>query len=93
MLYATALPMLNATLLPNQIRKKMVEIMTQEASTSDYKELVNKFIAGSIGQDITKATKGIYPMQVRCRRGWRARWLSFAASMTWVGKGGASDLL
>lgn len=49
-----------------QIRKKMVEIMTQEASTSDFKELVNKFIAGSIGQDVTKATKGIYPMQVMC---------------------------
>lgn len=61
----SALSPLSPHLCDPQIRKKMVEIMTQEASTSDFKELVNKFIAGSIGQDITKATKGVYPMQVR----------------------------
>ncbi|KNC80424.1 40S ribosomal protein S3a [Sphaeroforma arctica JP610] len=45
------------------IRKKMVEIMTTESLTSDFRELVNKFIAGSMGSDITKATNGIYPLQ------------------------------
>lgn len=44
------------------IRKKMVEIMSRESSSSDFKELVNKFIAGSIGQDISKVTQSIYPM-------------------------------
>ena len=32
-----------------QIRKKMVEIMTREASSCDLKELVGKFIPESIG--------------------------------------------
>jgi len=32
-----------------QIRKKMVEIMTREASSCDLKELVSKFIPESIG--------------------------------------------
>ena len=32
-----------------QIRKKMVEIMTREASSCDLKELVGKFIPEAIG--------------------------------------------
>ena len=33
-----------------QIRKKMVEIMTREASSCDLKELVGKFIPEAIGE-------------------------------------------
>ena len=45
------------------IRKKMVEIMEAEASKSDLKELVKKFIPEAIGRDIEKACQGIYPLQ------------------------------
>lgn len=45
------------------IRRKMVEIMTKEASTSELKELVQKFILEAIGNQIEKACKGIYPLQ------------------------------
>lgn len=46
-----------------QIRKKMVEIMTREASSCDLKELVSKFIPEAIGRDIEKATTSIFPLQ------------------------------
>eukprot|EP00891_Asterochloris_glomerata_P000240 jgi/Astpho2/240/Aster-02139 len=46
-----------------QIRRKMVEIMTREASSCDLKELVGKFIPEAIGKDIEKACQGIYPLQ------------------------------
>jgi len=46
-----------------QIRKKMMEIMAKEASSSDFRELSNKFIAGSIGRDITKAAQSVYPLK------------------------------
>jgi len=45
------------------IRKKMVDIMTREASTADLNELVTKFIPETIGREIEKATEGIYPLQ------------------------------
>lgn len=45
------------------IRKKMMDIMTREASTSDLKELVQKFIPESIGKEIEKACQTIYPLQ------------------------------
>jgi small subunit ribosomal protein S3Ae len=45
------------------IRKKMVEIMTREASTVDLNELVAKLIPESIGREIEKATEGVYPLQ------------------------------
>ncbi|KAJ3275639.1 ribosomal 40S subunit protein S1B [Terramyces sp. JEL0728] len=45
------------------IRKKMFEIIQKEASTSDLKELVQKFVAEVIGTDITKSCQGIYPLQ------------------------------
>eukprot|EP00775_Hariotina_reticulata_P002662 gene2662-2962_t len=45
------------------IRKKMVEIMSREASSCDLKELVAKFIPEAIGKDIEKACQGIYPLQ------------------------------
>ena len=35
-----------------QIRRKMVEIMTREASSCDLKELVGKFIPEAIGEDL-----------------------------------------
>merc|ERR1712055_46398 len=44
------------------IRKKMVDIMTREVSSSDLKEVVNKLIPDSIGKDIEKACQGIYPL-------------------------------
>lgn len=46
-----------------QIRKKMVDIMTREATTVDLKELVNKFIPELIGKQIERDCQGIYPLQ------------------------------
>jgi len=46
-----------------QIRKKMFDIMTQQAATCDLKELVQKFVPESIGREIEKACQGIYPLQ------------------------------
>jgi len=53
-----------------QIRKKMFEIMNQEASSCDLKDLVAKFIVTSpnqsqdtIGHRIEKVCQGIYPLQ------------------------------
>ncbi|GLT54343.1 hypothetical protein SLA2020_275480 [Shorea laevis] len=46
-----------------QIRRKMREIMINQASSCDLKELVRKFIPESIGKEIEKATTGIYPLQ------------------------------
>jgi small subunit ribosomal protein S3Ae len=45
------------------LRKKMVEIIQREASTSDLNGLVAKFITESIGKEIEKATQAIYPLQ------------------------------
>lgn len=46
-----------------QIRKKMVEIMTEEATKCDLRELVHKFIPAMIGKEIEKACHGIFPLQ------------------------------
>lgn len=46
-----------------QIRKKMVDIMTNEASKCDLKDLVAKFIPETIGKDIEKDCAGIFPLQ------------------------------
>eukprot|EP00743_Colponemidia_sp_Colp-15_P000066 GILK01000079.1.p1 GENE.GILK01000079.1~~GILK01000079.1.p1 ORF type:complete len:286 (-),score=45.07 GILK01000079.1:55-846(-) len=45
------------------IRKKMMDIMRTEAEKCDLKELVLKFIPESIGKEIEKACRGIYPLQ------------------------------
>lgn len=45
------------------IRRKMVEIMTREATSCDLKELVGKFIPEAIGKAIEQACQGIYPLQ------------------------------
>jgi len=45
------------------IRKKMVEIMTREASSGELKDLVSKFIPEVIGKEIEKSTQAIYPLQ------------------------------
>jgi len=45
------------------IRKKMVEIMTRDIAGSELKEIVNKLIPNSIGQEIEKVCRGIYPLQ------------------------------
>ncbi|KAK4687740.1 small subunit ribosomal protein S3Ae, partial [Tremellales sp. Uapishka_1] len=45
-----------------EIRQKMFEIMKREAEGSDLKELVQKFVPESIGREIEKASKGIYPL-------------------------------
>jgi small subunit ribosomal protein S3Ae len=47
----------------HQIRKKMMDIMTKEASSSDLKELVGKFIPEMLGKQIEKECQGIYPLQ------------------------------
>jgi len=46
-----------------QIRKKMMDIITREATTVDLKDLVNKFIPEAIGKQIERETQGIYPLQ------------------------------
>jgi small subunit ribosomal protein S3Ae len=46
-----------------EIRKKMFEIMTKEATTCDLKELVQKFMPEVIGREIEKHCQGIYPLQ------------------------------
>ncbi|KOM33261.1 hypothetical protein LR48_Vigan01g281700 [Vigna angularis] len=45
------------------IRRKMREIMTNQAISCDLKELVRKFIPEIIGKEIEKATSSIYPLQ------------------------------
>jgi small subunit ribosomal protein S3Ae len=46
-----------------QIRKKMMDIMTREATSCDLKDLVVKFIPESIGKEIESECQGIYPLQ------------------------------
>nr|GMD71425.1 40S ribosomal protein S3a-like [Ipomoea batatas] len=46
-----------------QIRRKMREIMVNQAQSCDLKDLVLKFIPESIGREIEKATSSIYPLQ------------------------------
>lgn len=46
-----------------QIRKKMAEIMTREASTVTLNQLVAKLIPDVISDEILKSTKGIFPLQ------------------------------
>jgi len=45
------------------IRKRMVDIITREASAVDLNDLVIKFIPEVIGKEIEKAAEGIYPLQ------------------------------
>lgn len=45
-----------------KIRKKMVDVMTKEVSTSDLKEVVNKLIPDTISKDIEKAASRVYPL-------------------------------
>jgi len=44
------------------IRKKMVDVMTREASTASLNELVAKFIPESISNQIVKETQMIFPL-------------------------------
>uniref|UniRef100_A0A6B2LFD2 Small ribosomal subunit protein eS1 n=1 Tax=Arcella intermedia TaxID=1963864 RepID=A0A6B2LFD2_9EUKA len=46
-----------------QIRKKMVDIMKDEATSGDLKNLFEKFISESIAKRIEKECQGIYPLQ------------------------------
>ena len=46
-----------------KIRRKMVEIMTQEASKVQLRELVKKLIPESIGKEIEKQAQGIFPLK------------------------------
>jgi len=46
-----------------QIRKKMFDIMTREATTCELKDLVVKFIPNGIGKQIERECHGIYPLQ------------------------------
>ena len=45
------------------VRRKMCDIMSEEASKADLKELVLKLIPDSIATDISKACQSIFPMQ------------------------------
>merc|ERR1712196_109840 len=46
-----------------KIRRKMVEIMTKEASTVQLRDLVKKLIPEVIGKEIEKQTQGIFPLK------------------------------
>jgi len=46
-----------------RIRKKMIEIMTNEAGKVQLRELVKKLIPESIGKEIEKYTQGIFPLK------------------------------
>mmetsp|Transcript_32095 Transcript_32095/g.43955 ORF Transcript_32095/g.43955 Transcript_32095/m.43955 type:complete len:257 (+) Transcript_32095:71-841(+) len=46
-----------------QIRKKMFEIIRNEVSSSNIKDLVAKFIPDTIGRQIEKECNGIFPLQ------------------------------
>lgn len=46
-----------------RIRKRMVETMQREASTVTLKDLVKKLIPESIGKEIEKSCKSIFPLQ------------------------------
>lgn len=46
-----------------QIRKKMMDIITREATTVELKDLVVKFIPEAIGKQIENECQGIYPLQ------------------------------
>jgi len=46
-----------------RIRKKMVEIMTEEASKVPLRDLVKKLIAESMNKEIEKRTQGIFPLK------------------------------
>merc|ERR1711902_471352 len=43
-------------------RKKMVDIIQREVSSTDLKDVVAKLIPDSIASDIAKACQGIYPL-------------------------------
>merc|ERR1719232_1268286 len=45
-----------------RIRKKMVEVMVNEAGKVMLRDLVKKLIPESIGKEIEKQTQGIYPL-------------------------------
>merc|ERR1712061_278395 len=46
-----------------KIRKKMTDIMTNEAGKVQLRELVKKLILESIGKEIEKQTQGIFPLK------------------------------
>merc|ERR1719413_284998 len=46
-----------------KIRKKMVDIMANEAGTVQLRDLVKKLIPESIGKEIEKRTQGIFPLK------------------------------
>merc|ERR1712226_1773049 len=46
-----------------KIRRKMTEIMTNEAGKVQLRDLVKKLIPESIGKEITKQTQGIFPLK------------------------------
>ena len=46
-----------------KIRRKMIEIMTNETSKVPLRELVKKLIPEAIGKEIDKQTQGIFPLQ------------------------------
>jgi len=51
-----------------KIRKKMVDIMTAEASKVPLRELVKKFIPESIGKEIANKCRPIFPLKDVCIR-------------------------
>lgn len=46
-----------------QIRKKMIDIIKKQAADCDLKELVKKLGVESMGKEIEKVCRGIYPLQ------------------------------
>merc|ERR1711881_634356 len=46
-----------------KIRKKMVEVMTNEVSKGQLRDLVKKLIPESIGKEMEKQCQGIFPLK------------------------------
>lgn len=47
----------------HEIRKKMFEVMTREATNSELKDLVHKLNYATIEEEMKKACQGIYPLK------------------------------
>ncbi|XP_075398868.1 small ribosomal subunit protein eS1-like [Tenrec ecaudatus] len=77
-----------------QIQKKMVEIMTREVQTNDFKEVVNTSTPDSTGKDIEKVCQSIYPLHdvfVRKIKILKEAKFEFGKLMELLGEGGISE--
>lgn len=46
-----------------RIRKRMVDLITKEASSNSLRDFVKRVLANAVSNDLEKATRGIYPLK------------------------------